>query len=88
MSPVTDGVKEAELVKHMDDLTGQFAAKGYKLDENEVKKVNGHSLNVLSFYSDVAGGKIFNRRFIAVAGSKLILITFNTTSDDLEKRQE
>jgi len=30
---------------------------------------------------------VFNRRFFAVAGGKLILVTFNSFGDELEKRK-
>lgn len=87
ISPMQDGTKEADMVKHKEEFFNSFTAKGYKLEEQTVKQVNGHSLVLVTFYSDVPGGRIFNRRFFAVVGSKLILVTFNSYGADMEKRK-
>jgi hypothetical protein len=88
ISPVADGVTEDDMVKHKNDLTGQLAAK-YTLEENVVKKVNNHNIIVMSFYSDVPDGKIFNRRFFAVVNGKLIMAAFNSSiAAEIEKRKQ
>jgi hypothetical protein len=88
VATVADGIKEAEMLKHKDELIAQLLDKGYKLEENTVRKVNNHDLIVVSFYSDVTGGKVFNKRFYAVVKSKMILVTFNSFGDKLEKRKQ
>lgn len=80
-------LKEDDMVKHKDELIRPVVAKGYKLEEGVVKKVNGHSFIVVSFYSDVPGGKVFNRRFYAIVGGKLVLVSFNAYGEDSEKRK-
>ena len=87
IAPMQDGTKEEDLIKHKEEFFNSFTAKGYKLEESDVKKINGHSVVVVSFYSDVPGGKIFNRRFFAVAGNKLVQVTYNSFGDDMEKRK-
>jgi hypothetical protein len=83
---VTENVKEDDMVKHKEELLAPVAAK-YKLVENEVRKVNNHSLIVIAFYSDVPNGKIFNKRFFAVVSGKLIMVSFNATDVELAKRK-
>lgn len=87
ISPVVDGIKEDDMVKHKEDLIGQLAAK-YTLEENTVKKVNNHSIIVVAFTSEVPDGKVFNRRFFAVVNGQLIMVAFNSsTAVEIEKRK-
>jgi len=83
---VTENIKEEDMVKHKTELLAQVTAK-YKLEENEVRKVNNHSLIVIAFYSDVPDGRVLNKRFFAVANGKLIMVSFNATEAELEKRK-
>ena len=85
LSVIRENVEEADLVANKDRLTSQVEAKGYTLEENEIKKVKKHNLVVISFYSDVPGGKIFNKRFYAVVDGKLIMAVFNCTESVQEK---
>ncbi|MFN8253288.1 MAG: hypothetical protein U0V75_15580 [Ferruginibacter sp.] len=79
-------VTEAGMMQHKDDLVQQIQSK-FELTENDVITVNGHKLIVVSFTSEVPSGKIFNRRFMAVADNKLVMVSYNTTEDDLENRK-
>jgi len=88
IATVADGIKEVEMLKHKDELIAPLLDKGYKLEENTVRKVNNHDLIVVSFYSDVPGGKIFNKRFLAVVKSKMILVTFNSFGNNSDKRKQ
>ena len=67
---VTAGVTEEDMIKHKDELLVALKESGYKLEENTVKKVNNHSLIVVSFYSDELVGKVFNRRFFCSSERK------------------
>jgi len=87
ISPMQEGVKEEDMVKHKEEFFNSFVSKGYKLEENTIKNVSGHNLVVVSFYSDVPGGKVYNKRFFAVVGNKLILVTYNSYGEELEKRK-
>lgn len=86
-SVMAENVKEEDLVKNKNGLTSQFSAKGYKLEENEVRKMNNHNLIVVSFYSEVPDGRVFNKRFYAVADGKLVMVAFNCTEATQEKRK-
>ena len=80
------GVTEKSLVAHKDQLAGQFSAKGYKLDENKIIKVNGHDCLLISFNIEVPDAKILNKRYFFAAAGKLLTLNFNTTETDLAKR--
>lgn len=86
LNEVANKVTEADMVKHKDDLTAALQTK-YELSENQVLTVNGHKIVVVAFSSDAPNSKIFNRRFFAVAGGKLVSASFNTTDEDLEIRK-
>jgi hypothetical protein len=87
LSVIGQNVKEEDMIKNKDELISMFATKGIKLEENEIKKIKTHRIIIVSFYSVVPDGKIFNRRFYAVADGKLIMTTFNCT-EAIQKQRE
>lgn len=87
ITPVADDITEAEMIEHKKEFTDPLAAK-YTLVENDIKKVNNHSFIVMSFYSAVPDGKIFNRRFFAVVNKKMIMVAFNSSPEQTEKRKQ
>ncbi|HMG66958.1 MAG TPA: hypothetical protein VK588_04695 [Chitinophagaceae bacterium] len=86
-SVMAENVKEEDLVKNKSGLISQFSAKGYKLEENEVRKVSNHNFIVVSFYSEVPDGRVFNKRFYAVADGELVMVAFNCTEATQGKRK-
>lgn len=79
-------VTEAAMIQHKEDLVTELQTK-FELTENEVLTVNGHKIIVVAFGSDTPSGKIFNRRIMAVADNKLVMVAFNTTDEDLKNRK-
>lgn len=81
-----NNVREEDMVAHKEELLSAIKAK-YKLLTDEVRTVNKHKLIVISFFSDIPGGKVLNKRFFAVVNQKIIMVTFNATEAELKKRE-
>ena len=86
VSTIAEKVKETDMVKHKDEFTAKLGSGGFKPESNEVKIVNGHSLLVIAFYSEVPGGKVYNKKVFGVTSGKLFMIAFNCTEGQLAKR--
>ncbi len=81
-----NNVREEDMVAHKEELLSAIKAK-YKLLTDEVRTVNKHKLIVISFFSDIPGGKVLNKRFFAVVNQKIVMVTFNATEAELKKRE-
>ena len=85
--PVADSVTESEMLANKDGIIDGIASNGFKVEEYEIKKINNHTLIVVAFYSNPAGGRVLNKRFYIVVNKKMIMVSFNCASDELIKRK-
>jgi len=84
---VADSVTETEMLANKDGIIDGITAKGFKVDEYEMKKINNHTLIMVAFYSEPSGGRVVNKRFYGVVNNKMIMVSFNCAADELMKRK-
>jgi hypothetical protein len=86
LMPVAENIKEADMIEDKDQLIARFTAQGLKIEKSEIKKIAGHRLMIISFYSKAPVERVFNKRVFAVINKELIMVTFNCTASQVKKR--
>jgi len=87
LAPVADSVTETEMLANKDGIIDGITSKGFKVEEYEIRKINNHTLIIVAFYSEPAGGRVLNKRFYGVVNNKMIMVSFNCAADELMKRK-
>jgi len=84
---LADSVTEMEMLANKDEIINGITSNGFKVEEYEIKKINNHTLIIVAFYSDPAGGRVLNKRFYSVVNKTMIMVSFNCAADELIKRK-